>query len=118
MQFCELITNFFPSASASAPSASAYSYTAAGQAWPRRPAYSDANVSASVYTPVPHPVQSALNPVLSGDTTESTDQRDPSEEENMASKTKRHSPVTFSWVCRCFAPFSLGKRRCTGWFSA
>ncbi len=41
MQFCELITNFFPAASSEAPSASAYSYTAAGQARPSRPAYSD-----------------------------------------------------------------------------
>ena len=36
----ELITNFFPAASASEPSASAYSYTAAGHALPSNPAYS------------------------------------------------------------------------------
>lgn len=39
LQFCELITNFFPS-TASESSESTYSYTPAGQAFPRRPAYS------------------------------------------------------------------------------
>lgn len=39
MQFCELMTSLLPSASSSLPSASTYSYTAAGQTRPSRPAY-------------------------------------------------------------------------------
>lgn len=41
MQFCELMTSFLPTASGVvSPSASTYSYTAAGHTRPSKPAYS------------------------------------------------------------------------------